>query len=407
MRSRRPAPIRRCARPSPRLTPFAKTGGLGDVVGGAGRARSHRAGHDVAVFLPLYATSDKAGGRRSRRSRSCRTCRSRWGRGELPFSRLARRALPGSDLPVYFVHCPRALRPRRHLHAGLGRALRFAFLTRAALESLPADGLVARRRPLPTTGTRRWRRSTCKTLYAWDRLFARTKTVLTIHNLGYQGIVRRRGCSPTSACERRRTLLSRRTCSAGRVQLPQDRHRSTPTLVTTVSETYAREIQTPEHGFGLDALLRARRETCRHRQRHRRRGVGTRARPAPRRADYSADDLGRAKASACKRGAAREAGLARRPTAPLRRRSSRASPAQKGFDLSFDTLPRAARRRRRCASWRWAAARRRYVELPRLAARRFPRRAPPSTRATATSWRTASRPAPTSSSCRRATSPAA
>ena len=31
-----------------------------------------------------------------------------------------------------------------------------------------------------------------KTLYAWDRLFRTTRTVLTIHNLGYQGVFPRK-----------------------------------------------------------------------------------------------------------------------------------------------------------------------------------------------------------------------
>ncbi|HXT20012.1 MAG TPA: glycogen/starch synthase, partial [Thermoanaerobaculia bacterium] len=45
---------------SAELTPFAKTGGLGDVVAALAVAL-HRAGHDVKVFVPLYATSEKAG----------------------------------------------------------------------------------------------------------------------------------------------------------------------------------------------------------------------------------------------------------------------------------------------------------------------------------------------------------
>jgi starch synthase len=36
------------------VTPFAKTGGLGDVVAGLSR-HLKRAGHDVRIFLPLYA----------------------------------------------------------------------------------------------------------------------------------------------------------------------------------------------------------------------------------------------------------------------------------------------------------------------------------------------------------------
>jgi hypothetical protein len=82
---------------------------------------------------------------------------------------------------------------------------------------------------------------------------AGTKTVLTIHNLGYQG-----------------TFPAEQIYATG---LPWDRFNideleffgnlnllkggiSAADLVTTVSPTYAKEIQTPEHGFGLDGFLK-------------------------------------------------------------------------------------------------------------------------------------------------------
>ncbi len=82
---------------------------------------------------------------------------------------------------------PRAV-PRPHIYTSDADE---AAALRAALPRgdrvLPAHGLGARRASTATTGTRRWCRCCCASIYAWDSLFQRTRTLLTIHNLGYQG----------------------------------------------------------------------------------------------------------------------------------------------------------------------------------------------------------------------------
>jgi starch synthase len=94
--------------------------------------------------------------------------------------------------------------------------------------------------------------------YAWDQLFARTKTLLTIHNLGYQGafssdIVRHLDLGPHSH------LLHQDDQRAGVVNFLKHGLLFAD-LLSTVSPTYAREIQTGSYGFGLDEVLYARRE---------------------------------------------------------------------------------------------------------------------------------------------------
>jgi starch synthase len=95
-----------------------------------------------------------------------------------------------------------------------------------------------------------------KTIYGWDRLFQPTRSILTIHNLGYQGVF------PASAA---RDLQ----LGAGQYLLHQDDLRFGvinslkhgilyADRVTTVSPTYAREICTPEYGMGLEHVLAAR-----------------------------------------------------------------------------------------------------------------------------------------------------
>src|SRR5262245_19976387 len=87
----------------------------------------------------------------------------------------------------------------------------------------------------------------------WDRLFQRTKSVLTLHNLGFQGIVDLSRLADLGL-EQHAGLLD---LSPGNLNFLRNGILHTDAL-TAVSRTYAREIQTPEKGFGLDGLLRAR-----------------------------------------------------------------------------------------------------------------------------------------------------
>jgi starch synthase len=100
--------------------------------------------------------------------------------------------------------------------------------------------------------------------------------------------------------------------------------------VNTVSPTYAREICTPEFGWGLDGLLRDRGgQSVRHSQRGRLFGMGSEQRPAlPR--GYTADKL-RGKKD-CKLKLQAELGFAVRGKAPLFAVVSRLT-SQKGMDL--------------------------------------------------------------------------
>jgi starch synthase len=88
-----------------------------------------------------------------------------------------------------------------------------------------------------------------RTLYAWDRLFARTRTVLTIHNIGYQGTF---GTDVLDDLGLRQVqhLFHQGDYREGRINCLRTGILYADHL-TTVSRTYAREIQTAEHGHGL------------------------------------------------------------------------------------------------------------------------------------------------------------
>lgn len=238
---------------SAEIAPFAKTGGLGDVSAALPRYL-HQAGHDVRVFMPLYGRVDQRGHEFLSVS-FLRDVPLQMGRHSLSFS-VFTAPLPGTSLRIYFVSCP-ALYGRNAIYANDGdEHLRFAFLSRAVLESCQRMGWAP-----DILHANDWHTALLplylKTLYSWDRLFARTKTVLTLHNLAYQGTFPS-GILPDIGLDGVTSLLHQEQLAAGVVSFLTSGILYAD-AVTAVSETYAREIQTPEHGMGLDPLLRARR----------------------------------------------------------------------------------------------------------------------------------------------------
>ena len=86
---------------SSEVSPFAKTGGLGDVVGALPKAL-RRLGHDIVVFCPFYAEArrycESSGIDLEDRGGTTIT----WGNWTATYRILAT-TLPGSDVPILFV----------------------------------------------------------------------------------------------------------------------------------------------------------------------------------------------------------------------------------------------------------------------------------------------------------------
>lgn len=230
--------------------PYAKTGGLADAMGALAR-QLHDNGHDIRMFLPCYDRVDL-------RSYTWRTVLER-----LPISlgahRYHVRILQDVDRPyAYLVDCP-ALYHRGGIYTqDDDEHRRFLALSVAALTACQYMGFAPE-----IVQCNDWQAAMVPLLlrvrFGWDRLFANARTLLTIHNLGYQG-----GFSskvlPDLEIGGAEHLLHQDLLRQGRINfllhgiLYAD-------AVSTVSPTYAREIQTPEHGVGLDGYLRARSST--------------------------------------------------------------------------------------------------------------------------------------------------
>jgi starch phosphorylase len=237
---------------SAEITPFAKTGGLADVVGALPKAL-HALGHDVRVVMPRYGRVDIAQWKLHKAldpfpvPLDSTTEDATVLEGELA---------PG--IPAYFIENKR-LYDREGIYMYPDDAERFIFFSRATLEMLPRLNWrpdVIHCHDWHTALIPNWLR----TIYATHSFFADIATVFTIHNIQYQGIFGYRVLEiaglaaygfiahPSVAPEINQVFdfMARGILFADKIN--------------AVSETYAREIQTPEFGEKLDPILRERQD---------------------------------------------------------------------------------------------------------------------------------------------------
>ena len=233
------------------VAPFAKTGGLGDVAAALPRALAGPdRGHDVRVVMPMYGRIKGAEGAEP----VIREVVLELGGTRIVFSVHAA-VLPGTKVPVYLVRCP-GLFGRPGIYTDdHDEHLRFALLSWAALIVCQRLGF----RP-DIVHANDWQTALLplllRTMFAWDRLFAQTRTVLTLHNIGHQGTFDAGVLADIG--------LASAAHHFHQEQLREGRINFLLTgllyanAITTVSPSYAREVQQPEHGVGLDSFLRER-----------------------------------------------------------------------------------------------------------------------------------------------------
>jgi starch synthase len=233
------------------VAPLAKTGGLADVAGALPRYL-HERGHDIRLFMPLYSSIGLSG-LGAEHVDAAQDVLLQLGSHQYRFSLLEAR-LPNSSVPIYLIHCPAAF-DRASLYTNSSdEHLRFLVLQRAALESCQRLGFAP-----DIIHCNDWHTALVplllRTAYAWDRLFERARTVMSIHNIGYQGIFPTATMYDVGADVR--MLVDPIVHSSGSINWMREGVRLAD-RVTTVSPTYAREICTPVGGHGLDVALRSR-----------------------------------------------------------------------------------------------------------------------------------------------------
>lgn len=238
---------------SSEASPWAKSGGLADVLGALPAALA-RLGHPVAIVIPRYM---KAFTTPAHRIAERVPILIGPGSRSVDFWQVLPEAAP-AGVKVYFVDDP-GLYGRDGLYGDWrgefgDNHLRFGVLARAALE--------AARLFFPTDifHCHDWQAGLAplylKETAAVDPAFLGARSMMTIHNLAYRGIFPRSRMAEVSLPERlfRPDLIEFHGnisfLKAGLVFAD---------AITTVSPTYAREIQGRDQGEGLDGLLSARR----------------------------------------------------------------------------------------------------------------------------------------------------
>lgn len=235
---------------SSEVAPFRKTGGLADVAGALPKALKRR-GIDVRVVMPLYQ-----GIRWNELERLEGTLNVPlyWGAARAGV-RLGR--LPGSDVPIYFLEYNRFF-DRPFPYGPPGDAYpdnleRFTFFSRAALELCKSIGFFP-----DVLHANDWQTALCPVYLntvEWAQPLHGCASIYTIHNMAYQGNFESGALFITGLGREHYNQHEFEHFGDMNLMKAAIRH---STMLSTVSPTYAREIQTGAHGFGLDGELAAR-----------------------------------------------------------------------------------------------------------------------------------------------------
>jgi starch synthase len=237
---------------SSEVVPFAKTGGLADVSGALGKYLSNL-GHDVRIVMPLYS-SIYISLKDYHPVKQAQNLDIWFGSQKILYS-VYQAKLPQSRAKVYFIHCPYFYNRGSIYTQDVDEFLRFALLNLATIE------LCQRLNWAPhVIHCNDWQCGLLpiylKTSYAWVPLLKNTKTLLAIHNIGYQGIFQAHSVNDLNLNEYHHWFDANELYN-GKINflrtgiIHADR-------ISTVSETYAKEIQTNFYGEGLQGSLLAR-----------------------------------------------------------------------------------------------------------------------------------------------------
>ncbi|UNK20885.1 glycogen synthase GlgA [Paenibacillus sp. N3/727] len=224
--------------------PFIKTGGLADVIGALPKALQ-RAGADIRVVLPKYKSIPEDFRKRMEHIGETRV-EIGWRQQYCGVEKLV-----ADGVTVYFIDNEYYF-GRDGIYGYMDDGERFSFLNRAVLDILPLidfqpdvihchdwhTGMI----PLLLEGN-----------YRHEPFYSGIRTVFTIHNLLYQGVF------PYDVLVDVLGIHSRYFTSEGVEYYDNVNFLKAGIVyadhVTTVSPTYAREIQTAYYGYGLDGLL--------------------------------------------------------------------------------------------------------------------------------------------------------
>ncbi|KAA3617745.1 MAG: glycogen synthase [Calditrichaeota bacterium] len=239
---------------SSEIFPFSKTGGLADVSGALGKYLSKN-NVDVRLITPLYSDVDLSVSN-FYPVKFLQDMELWFGSHKYSYS-VHTAKIPDTAASVYFISCPE-LYNRESLYTNdVDEHIRFALLSRAAIEICQKMAWAP-----DVFHCNDWQSALLplylKTHYSWDSLFSKSKTLLSIHNIGYQGSFNLAVINDLGFADFTH-LLDDFDNKSGQFNFMKLGVIHSDKL-STVSKTYAQEIQTEEYGAGLDPMLAYRKE---------------------------------------------------------------------------------------------------------------------------------------------------
>ncbi len=233
---------------SSEVVPFAKTGGLADVVSSLGVSLKKR-GHDVRIFMPRYQAM-----KQETETSLIPPFSVTLGMGTEKVHVIEE--LLHKDIPVYTIDTPQFSQRSGMYHGDEGsfsdNAFRFALFSRASLTLCSKLGWFPE-----VLHIHDWQAAPVAEYMKHPDIakeFHYPKVVLTIHNLGYQGVFPKNDILLTGMDIARVGLTDKGDLNFLQTAILLSDQ------ITTVSESYAEEICTEEQGFGLHNLLASRKK---------------------------------------------------------------------------------------------------------------------------------------------------
>ena len=239
---------------SSEVFPFAKTGGLADVAGSL-PVELAKLGHEVKVFMPKYNTFGE----------TQFGLHYQWEIGEMPIRvagnvnsvHVHKSFLPGSKVEVYFIDCPHYFHRFRIYTNDRDEDERFILFSKGVIE------LLQRLNWAPDIlHCNDWQTALIPILltdnYGWDKMFDKTATVFTIHNVAYQGKFPKEAFYKAELKEEYFLHGGIGEYEGGVNFLKTAIYSSD--VINTVSENYANELLTEEYGEGMHRFLQKRKQ---------------------------------------------------------------------------------------------------------------------------------------------------
>ena len=225
--------------------PYCKSGGLGDVMEALPAALSRIEGNEVALFLPYYNKIKNNAAYEVEKVAECRVSLG-WRQQFAGIMKLTNRA---DKVQVYFIDNEYYFGGRTGaIYGDMDDGERYAFFSRACLDAMIAVDYIPE-----VIQCNDWQCALIPTYLKalYHGQFPKTRCMYTIHNIEYQGWAHANFFDDVLGLpwEYRSCLEMNNSVNMMKGAI------ETADLVTTVSETYARELMYPYYAHGLDGIL--------------------------------------------------------------------------------------------------------------------------------------------------------